>query len=122
MKLPKIKEWVNEEQLAIKAGQYDPFTLNSHGDYCYAHECDFDELHRDVIVQELVKHRYIICGDTHQHCAIPVFEDGYLLVSMRVWASIMEDAYFQMNPTAYPEPWFYMATTCTVKENLPKCE
>ena len=30
----------------------------------------FDEFHQDVLIQEIVKNNYIICGDTHQNFAI----------------------------------------------------
>ena len=85
-------------------------------------ECEFDEFHQDALIKELVKNKYIICGDTHQ-CpefkCVPIFNDGYLILSMRKWAEVMSEAYFQMNPAKHPEPWFYMASTCTIEENTP---
>lgn len=82
-------------------------------------ECEWDEWHEDALVQEIVNNKYIICGDTHQNMRIPVFSDGYLVLSMRKWAEVMSEAYLHINPIAWPEPWFYMASTCSVKENLP---
>lgn len=85
-------------------------------------ECDWDEWHEDALVRELVKNKYVICGDTHQHQMIPVFNDGYLILSMRKWAEVMDLAYVHINPTAWPEPWFYMASTCNVREKLPNAK
>ena len=88
-------------------------------------ECNFDKLHEDALLKELVYNKYIICGDTHQsecHNCIPVFEDGYLLLSMRRWSSIMSVAYCYINKyrAAFDRPNFYMACTCSIKEKLPK--
>lgn len=85
-------------------------------------ECEFDEFHEDALIKELVSNKYIICGDTHQsseHPCIPVFNDGYLLVSMRRWGEIMDDAYMYMDPIHHREHWFYMTSVCSIKEKLP---
>lgn len=87
-----------------------------HHDY---KEAPFDDLHKDVLIQELVKNKYIICGDTHQNLCIPVFNDGYLLLSMRKWSELMDDAFMYMDPLHHREHWFYMVNTCDIKENLP---
>ena len=88
-------------------------------------ECEFDEFHKDALVRELVANKYVICGDTHQcpdYPCVPVFHDGYLMLSMRRWAEVMHDAYLHINVRQWPEPWFYMACTCCVEENLPRDE
>lgn len=107
MKLPKLVEWKTEEEIDD------------------TNECEFDELHHDVLIQELANNKYIICGDTHQHLCIPVFDDGYLLLSMRKWDEIMEEAFieFRAQIGVFIEPpkgYFYMATSCPLEENLPK--
>lgn len=124
--LPKIIDWVTEVELVDYIKRYNSMANSFCSNrkeiksiYPFANECDFDEWHEDALTQELVKHKYIICGDTHQHLCIPVFSDGYLLLSMRRWAEVMDNAYTHINPTKYPDPWFYMAATCAVKENLP---
>lgn len=88
------------------------------------HEAPYDAEHENAIITELVNNNYIICGDTHQsekHNCIPVFDDGYIFVSMRTWGGLMatarniiegEDIYTYID--------FYMASTCKDKENLPK--
>lgn len=84
-------------------------------------EAEFDDLHRDVIIQELVKNKFLIAGDTHQYCAIPMFDDGYVLVSMRVWKELMTEAYWLMSPFKHKgdSPNFYMASVCDIEEVIP---
>ena len=58
-------------------------------------ECPFDDYHEDALIKELIEKNYIICGDTHQcseYNTIPVFNDGYLMLSMRRWQEIMTEA------------------------------
>ena len=85
-------------------------------------ECAFDEFHQDALIKELVNHRYVICGDTHQ-CpdfkCVPVFNDGYLMLSMRRWSEIMEDAYVYMDRDNHRDHNFYMACVCDIEEKLP---
>lgn len=115
---PKIKYWQTLEQ--IEKGWIIP-SLNKYS--CprqeYEKEADFDDLHRDAIVQELIKNRYVICGDTHQNLAIPVFNDGYLMLSMKKWKEIMEEVYEICNPDLTEMPNFYMKCLCNIEENLP---
>lgn len=104
-KLVYVKDWTYADEDSLKGYK----------------ECDFDEYHRDALIKELIEHNYIICGDTHQ-CkdfkCIPIFNDGYLILSMRVWAEIMKDTYRITNkPNICPN--FYMACLCNIKENLP---
>ena len=81
----------------------------------YITECAIDQSHIDVLVQELVNNKYVICGDTHQHKAIPVFNDGYFLMSMRTWAgSDGRQVYIIVFPNAARRKYwnytnFYMA-------------
>lgn len=93
-------------------------------DYLLMKEAPLDEQHWDTLIQGLVRNKYIICGDTHQNFAIPVFDDGYLLLSMRKWAEIMDEAAMLMYPTVYFKRnysaiCFYTGCTRAVKENLP---
>lgn len=114
---PKIKYWQNLEQL--EKGWVVP-AISGHS--ClrqkYEKEAEFDELHKDALIQELIKNKYIICGDTHQYQAIPIFNDGYLLLSMRVWNELMQEAYDIMSDDIYTHD-FYMACLCQVEEKLP---
>ena len=115
---PKIKYWQTLEQ--IEEGWIVPIdSYNSEFRQYHEREADFDELHRDTLVQELIKNKYVICGDTHQDLAIPVFNDGYAILSMRKWKEIMEEAYEICNPDLNEMPNFYMAYLCNVEENLP---
>lgn len=106
MKLPKIIGWTDESNIDI-----------------FSKECEWDEAHHDALIQELVYNQYIICGDTHQHIRIPVFEDGYLLVSMRFWDGIMREAYREFGEIPYSDissGYFYMACSCPIEEKLPE--
>src|SRR5574344_1735018 len=84
-------------------------------------EADFDIKHQNALIKELVKNKYIICGDSHQfeefNC-IPLFKDGYIELSMRKWSEIMEIAYLCINPiiSAQKNPNFYMTTLCNIEE------
>ena len=113
---PKIKYWQSNEKLEKGWVTRHPDGLMFQH---YEKEAEYDELHRDAIVQELVKNKYIICGDTHQYYAVPVFEDGYIMLSMRVWREVMEEAYRIMNPKVEEIPNFYVASWCDIEENLP---
>ena len=105
IKLVYIKDWTYADEEHLK-------------DYI---ECEFDEFHKDALIKELIKNNYIICGDTHQ-CpnfkCVPIFNDGYLVLSMRVWAEIMKEAY-KISKKTNIIPNFYMATLCDIKENIP---
>lgn len=115
---PKIKYWQTLEQ--IEEGWIVPIdNYNSSFRQYHEREADFDELHRDALIQELIKNKYVICGDTHQDLAIPVFNDGYTMLSMRKWKEIMEEAYEICNPDLNEMPNFYMSCLCSVEENLP---
>ena len=115
---PKIKYWQTLEQ--IEEGWIVPIdNYNSGFRQYHEREVDFDELHRDALIQELIKNKYVICGDTHQDLAIPVFNDGYAMLSMRKWKEIMEEAYEICNPDLNEMPNFYMSCLCSVEENLP---
>ena len=103
MKLPKLIGWTDESNIDV-----------------FNKECEWDEAHHDALIQELVYNQYIICGDTHQHIRIPVFEDGYLLVSMRFWDSIMSEAYEEFSGEEPSRGYFYMACSCPTEENLPE--
>ena len=71
------------------------------------HEAPFDDAHKDAIIKELVENGYIICGDTHQaenHSCIPVFEDGYIFLSMRAWGALMAEAKAPSLVESMPSP------------------
>ena len=108
---PKIIKWMTYEDLEQIQKKIQI------GDAMYrhtpeVHEAPFDEFHQDVLIQELVKNNYIICGDTHQNFAIPIFNDGFLMLSMRRWAGVMNQAYGNQHN-------FYMAAVCDMGEKLP---
>lgn len=120
---PKIIKWMTYEDLEQiqKEIQIEDAMFRYNPE---VHEAPFDEFHQDVLIQEIVKNNYIICGDTHQNFAIPIFNDGFLMLSMRRWAEIMDEAAMLMNPVAYVKgnynsTSFYMACIGAVKENLP---
>ena len=92
--------------------------------WSYIHELDDDFVRKqsdfieDAIIKELVENRYIICGDTHQLYAIPVFEGGFVIYSMRKWGEIMSRARCMINLGNVDN--YYLATLCSVSERLPK--
>jgi hypothetical protein len=114
---PKIKYWQTLKQLE-KGWVIPALDSKSCPHQYYEKEAEFDELHRDTLLQELIQNKYIICGDTHQYQAIPIFNDGYLLLSMRVWNELMQEAYDIMSDDIYTHD-FYMACLCQVEEKLP---
>ena len=87
------------------------------------YEAEYDQEHRDAIIKDLIENDYVICGDTHQSTdcdCIPVFDDGYIVLSMRAWAELMSEAmnirYHNSNFTSnYMD--FYMASICRYTEH-----
>lgn len=58
-------------------------------------EAAFDDEHYNAVIDALMAMDKPIYGDMHQsynYNGIPVFEDGYYMVSMRTWGGIMADA------------------------------
>lgn len=58
-------------------------------------EAPYDDEHRNAVIDALVEMEEPIYGDMHQsyNCnGIPVFKDGYLMVSMRTWGELMAEA------------------------------
>lgn len=106
--MPKLIKWISLDTL-------------EKGNYV---EADWNQKHYDVLIKTLVDNKYVICGDTHQCKAIPVFDDGYIMLSMRKWDEVMDDAAMLMDPWTYARtlPSFYMACSCSVKEKVPLCE
>jgi hypothetical protein len=90
----------------------------------YIAPAKLDDAHYNAIVKQLVKHNYIFCGDTHQSQmfkCVPLFRDGYIEVSMRVWGAIMADARNIKEKTdKYTYLDFNMACTCPLIEKLPR--
>lgn len=85
-------------------------------------ECVPDDYHFDALIKEIIENDYVICGDTHQcsdYIGIPVFTDGYLLLSMRKWDEIMAQAWKMTHPDDEKIPNFYLASLCDVEERLP---
>lgn len=74
----------------------------------------------DALIKEIVENGYIICGDTHQELAIPVFENGCLILSMRKWNEIMKKAW-SLQYKHIEVPNFYMKAVCELDEVLPQC-
>lgn len=75
----------------------------------------------DAIVKELLDNNFVICGDSHQIWAIPVFNNNsYLMLSQRKWAEIMSDV---MNIREHTKKYsyldFYLANHCPIEEDLP---
>lgn len=89
-------------------------------------EAPFDKAHIELLTKELLDNNYVICGDTHQseeYNCIPVFNDGYLFLSMRTWAEVMAEVMnikvgAHTNKYSYAD--FVMADLCSYDESLPK--
>lgn len=79
-------------------------------------EAPYDNEHKQILINEIRSHSYMICGDAHQIEAIPLFNDGYLLLSMRTWAELMNEA---ADNGAFGEQAFYMSQGCPLKDRLP---
>lgn len=126
MKIPKIIEWIDYDYLLNIQKEYDErypnagFYLEYDNSYDkYIKEIDFNDFVEDILIKELVDNGYIISGDTHQYYAIPVFEDGYLMLSMRKWGEIMTKAYeLTKGQTSYI-PNFYLKSLNDIEEVLP---
>lgn len=126
MKIPKIIEWIDYDYLLnIQKEYYERypnagFYLEYDNSYDkYIKEIDFNDFVEDVLIKELVDNGYIISGDTHQYYAIPVFEDGYLMLSMRKWGEIMIKVYeLTRGQTSYI-PNFYLKSLNDIEEVLP---
>lgn len=126
MKIPKIIEWIDYDYLLNIQKEYDErypnagFYLEYDNSYDkYIKEIDFNDFVEDILIKELVDNGYIISGDTHQYYAIPVFKDGYLMLSMRKWGEIMTKAYkLTKGQTSYI-PNFYLKSLNDIEEVLP---
>lgn len=102
-----VKRWINESEL--------------HNSYPkYRHVDHFDDFHEDALIKELVEHKYIIYGDTHQVSAIPVFSDGVAILPMRRWGKIMQTAYRYITKDTEPKD-FFLSSVGEVEEVLPPC-
>lgn len=136
MKINKIIDWVSEEKLQKYQKNYNMIS-QSYFAYeqqdeikrleAYLHEIeDFNEFREDTLIKELVDNGYVICGDTHQVKAIPVFEDGYLVLSMRKWNEVMKKAFEMNHNRTYGDLGaglyhnFYMASLSVDDEVLPR--
>lgn len=126
MKIPKIIEWIDYDYLLNIQKEYGErypnagFYLEYDNSYDkYIKEIDFNDFVEDILIKELVDNGYVISGDTHQYYAIPVFEDGYLMLSMRKWGEIMTKAYeLTKGQTSYI-PNFYLKSLNNIEEVLP---
>ncbi len=126
MEIPKIIEWVDYDYLVnIKkecANRYPctGYYMEYDNTYDkYLKEIDFNDFVEDSLIKELVDNEYIICGDTHQYYAIPVFENGYLMLSMRKWGEIMQKAYGLVKGQTSYLPNFYLKSLNDIEEVLP---
>ena len=125
--MPKLEYWITLETLekgytwTEKYYDYQKHEFVERTITRSYQEAEFDDLHRDAIIQELVRNKYLIAGDTHQYCAIPMFKDGYILVSMRTWKELMTEAYWLMSTFRKrgDSPNFYMASVCDIEEVVP---
>jgi len=87
-------------------------------------EAPYDEAHKKAIIKDIIKHNYIICGDTHQssdHSCVPVCNDGYITLSMRSWGGLMAEAMnIKEKTTQYDYRDFYMCGMGSpFNENIP---
>ena len=82
-------------------------------------EAELDKTHIRLLKKEIIKNGYIICGDTHQYKAVPLFNDGPLLLSMRRWAEIMSEALNENLGIKTTYRQFYCAAGTDFKEILP---
>ena len=85
-------------------------------------EIELDEAHKEAIIKDIIDNDYVIYGDTHQSDnwrGIPVFEDGYIFLSMRAWGSLMAEAQnIKEKTNKYTYLDFYMASTGSIAEKL----
>lgn len=85
-------------------------------------EAVYDEAHKEAIIKDIIDNNYVIYGDTHQSedwRGIPVFEDGYIFLSMRSWGELMAAAQnIREGKPKYTYLDFYMAVTGSIPEKL----
>jgi len=87
-------------------------------------EAPYDEAHKKAIIKDIIKHNYIIYGDTHQaydHNCVPVCNDGYITLSMRAWGDLMAQAMnIKEKTNKYDYRDFYMSGLgCHLDEKIP---
>jgi len=87
-------------------------------------EAEYDIPHKEAIIKDIIDNNYVIYGDTHQSeywRGIPVFEDGYIFLSMRTWGELMAEAQnIKEKTNKYKYLDFYMASTGSLPEKLMK--
>ena len=119
----RITKWITGEELHSTLKSYN----KKWGIYSYVPiyqelpDKDFD-MAIDILIKELVDKNYIICGDTHQVLAIPVFDGNkYLELSQRRWGEIMADAanISKRYDKQFTYLDFYLAGYCELQEVLP---
>lgn len=115
-KIPKIVKWISYKKLMEYEEKYK--------DKFFIPEANYDESHKEVLMKEIIDNKYIICGDTHQNLFIPVFDDGYLLLSMRKWSEVMYESISMIDSIRsaidnLDKNTFYIASVCPLKESLP---
>ena len=128
----RVIDWLKAEEIehnleaynnkaSICTGVFAPEEIRAL--YPYSHEISEEFLNNnydfieDALIKEIVENDYIICGDTHQSLALPVFKEGYVELSMRKWAEIMEKAWALKHSS---RPRFYLVALCDEKERLPR--
>lgn len=101
----------------------DWFSYKDIEDMFSKREAPYDAKHRQEIIENIINNNYIICGDTHQsysHNCVPLFEDGYIFLSMRSWGELMAEAQnIKEGKDKYKYLDFYMASICPLEEKLP---
>lgn len=125
----KVKSWITLKQLEEKQKLFRELfpcgagylTEEYHNMQPFVSEIeDFNDFYEDALIKEIIENEYVICGDTHQYYAIPMFENGYLVLSMRRWAEVMEKAWALMGWMTRPN--FYLRAVCNsdlATEKLP---
>ena len=123
----QVIEWITLEKLKERQKMYaDTAPLGfcyvspeHEGLRKYANEIELNEFYEDAIIKDMVENKYIICGDTHQNYAIPVFENGYCILSMRRWGELMSDVYRLRGYIISPNFYLYALCADKIEEKLP---
>lgn len=113
----RVVRWICPKDIEDKINLYNRFYYY---DRIY-YEADYNDFYEDAIIKELVDNQYIICGETHQHICLPIFnDDTYVMLSMRKWGEVMAKAMNLIESTdKYTYKDFYLISLCKKEEKLP---